>query len=117
MKPMAPMPSARPIPEINGIIFSDAEDSFISPAAFIIGAMAKAAATAIIIPIMNIMPPIVGMPCFFLCHLGPISRIVCPYLSFLNIGITIFPESAVATNAISAAATGIMPSIFSTSPF
>ena len=40
-------------------------------------------------PAIIIIPPIVGVPCFSLCQLGPISSIVCPNFSFLKKGITI----------------------------
>ena len=30
---------------------------------------------------MNIIPPIIGVPCLLLCQLGPMSRIVWPKLS------------------------------------
>ena len=29
-------------------------------------------------PKINMIPPIVGVPCLLLCHLGPMSRMVCP---------------------------------------
>ena len=30
---------------------------------------------------MNMKPPMVGVPCLFLCQLGPMSRMVCPKCS------------------------------------
>ena len=39
-----------------------------------------------------IIPPIVGVPCFFKCDLGPSSLSICPTFSFFNIGIIIIPE-------------------------
>ena len=41
-------------------------------------AMQMTAATEL--PMMNMMPPMVGVPCLFLCQLGPTSRIVWPNL-------------------------------------
>ena len=39
-----------------------------------------------------IIPPIVGVPCFFKCDAGPSSLSICPTFSFLNIGIVISPN-------------------------
>ena len=52
-------------------------------------------------PMMNIRPPIVGVPCLFLCQLGPTSRIVWPNLILCRNGTMNLPSRPV----ISAAAT------------
>ena len=44
--------------------------------------------------IIKITPPIVGVPLFFSCHLGPISRILCPNFNFIRTGINTGPKSA-----------------------
>ena len=41
----------------------------------------------------------VGVPCFFLCQEGPISKMVCPYFNLCSHGIIHFPETAEITNA------------------
>ena len=38
---------------------------------------------------INIMPPIVGVPCFLRCDFGPSSLSICPTFIFFNIGIII----------------------------
>ena len=38
---------------------------------------------------INIMPPIVGVPCFFKCDCGPSSLSIWPTLIFFSIGIII----------------------------
>ena len=48
-------------------------------------------------------PPIVGVPCFFICHFGPSSRIVCPKWILCRNGIIHFPESAVTPKESAAA--------------
>ena len=50
-------------------------------------------------PKINIIPPMVGVPCLFLCHRGPMSRIVCPKWSFLRMGSSHIPEIAVMAKA------------------
>ena len=59
-------------------------------------------ANAIIMPIINIRPPIFGVPCFFLCQAGPISKIVCPNLSLCSHGIITKPSPPVIANASTA---------------
>lgn len=45
-------------------------------------------------PRMNIKPPIVGVPAFPACQVGPSSRMLCPALSFLSSGTRNFPVIA-----------------------
>ena len=45
-------------------------------------------------PAMNISPPIVGVPAFPECHVGPSSRILCPALSARSLGISTLPVAA-----------------------
>ena len=47
------------------------------------------------VPMMNISPPIVGVPSLYLCQVGPISLMVCPYLIFLSHGIIQYPRIVV----------------------
>ena len=45
---------------------------------------------------MNITPPMVGVPALVACHLGPTSRISCPAFSRRRAGrITFHPSSPV----------------------
>ena len=53
-------------------------------------------------PKMNISPPMVGVPCLFLCQLGPTSRMVWPNFSLCRKGIIHFPRAAVMAKAITA---------------
>ena len=46
---------------------------------------------------INIIPPIVGVPCFFKCDFGPSSLSDCPTFSFLKIGITIIEITTLVT--------------------
>ena len=46
-------------------------------------------------PRMNMMPPMVGVPCLFLCHLGPTSRMVWPNFSLCSSGMSHRPSRAV----------------------
>ena len=48
-----------------------------------------------------IIPPIVGVPCFFKCDLGPSSLSICPTFNFFNIGIIINPQTTEITNVAS----------------
>ena len=52
------------------------------------------------IPTINIIPPIVGVPCLFLCQEGPIYKIVWPYFILCKNGISHFPNNAVKENDI-----------------
>ena len=56
-------------------------------------ATADSKSAAAIAP-MNRMPPIVGIFCFFMCQVGPSSRIFCPNLSFRRKRITVGPSAA-----------------------
>ena len=58
------------------------------------------AATATAAAMMNISPPMVGVPCLFLCQLGPTSRMVWPNFSLCRKGIIHFPKAAVMAKAI-----------------
>ena len=53
----------------------------------------------------------VGVPCFLLCQVGPLSRMVWPKCSRCRAGITTQPDSAVMENAAIAAATSIQETI------
>jgi hypothetical protein len=44
--------------------------------------------SAKITPPMMAIPPIVGVPSLLECHLGPISKILCPNFIFLKKGIS-----------------------------
>ena len=46
---------------------------------------------------MNISPPMVGVPCFVMCHVGPISLMDWPAFSFTSAGISSLPAMAVMT--------------------
>ena len=59
------------------------------------------AVTAIIIAIIIIIPPIVGVPCFFKWDAGPSSLSICPTFNFFNIGIIINPQTTEITNVAS----------------
>ena len=52
---------------------------------------------------MNISPPIVGVPCLVMCQVGPISLMLCPALSFTSSGIKSFPATAVMAKQITQA--------------
>ena len=67
-------------------------------------------------PIINMIPPIVGVPCLFLCQVGPTSLIVWPNFSLCRNGIAHFPISAVTPNAIAAASAAHNPLIFDDTP-
>src|SRR5699024_489598 len=56
-------------------------------------------------------PPMVGVPCFLLCQVGPLSRMVCPKCRRCSSGISTQPDSAVIENAPTAAATSPRPAI------
>ena len=58
------------------------------------------AATAIMIAIMNIMPPIVGVPSFAECACGPSARSTCPYLSRRSMGMNRGEMSMTAAAAV-----------------
>ena len=48
---------------------------------------------------MNIRPPIVGVPCFVMCHEGPISLIICPAFILRRNGTIKSPATAETANA------------------
>ena len=51
----------------------------------------------------NVMPPIVGVPCFFRCACGPSSRTCCPNLIFFRKGIRTGQATALMPKLISTA--------------
>ncbi len=64
---------------------------------------------------MNITPPIVGVPCLFLCHLGPTSLIVWPNFSLCKSGISQKPSAAVIPKAAAAVRANHVAFIFASS--
>ena len=56
-----------------------------------------------VMPSININPPMVGIFCLFICHLGPISRIFWPNFILRSQWMTGMPIAAVTANAITAA--------------
>ena len=45
-----------------------------------------------VVPMIKVSPPIVGVPCLFLCQEGPSSRIVWPKWRRCRAGIIFFPS-------------------------
>ena len=72
------------------------------------------------IPIINVMPPIVGVPVFFKCACGPSSLTICPNFSLCKIGIKNGHTAAVTkkliSNAINVSLNIISPNLYSPSP-
>ena len=54
-------------------------------------------------PMMNMRPPMVGVPCLFMCQVGPISLMLCPAFSFTSAGISSFPAMSVSIRLITPA--------------
>ena len=48
---------------------------------------------------MNISPPMVGVPCFDMCQVGPISLMDCPAFMRRSRGMSPFPPRAAAAKA------------------
>ena len=51
------------------------------------------------IPAMNMMPPMVGVPCLAMCQTGPISLMDCPAFRACSQGIRNLPIRAEAAKA------------------
>ena len=56
-------------------------------------------------PMMNIRPPMVGVPCLVMCHEGPISLMACPAFSRRSAGISSLPTTAVMAKHTTAGST------------
>src|SRR5574344_2054621 len=56
--------------------------------------------TVMPMPMMNMSPPMVGVPCLVMCQVGPISLMLCPALSLISSGISSLPATAVMTKQI-----------------
>ena len=69
---------------------------------------------AMAMPKMNMSPPMVGVPCLFLCQLGPTSRMVWPNFSLCRKGMIHFPSSAVTAKAMTETSKYSMVSIVPT---
>ena len=53
------------------------------------------ATTVMPMPMMNISPPMVGVPCLVMCQVGPTSLMLWPALSLISSGISSLPATAV----------------------
>ena len=65
--------------------------------------LSTASATATVEAKMKHRPPMVGVPCFLLCQVGPISLMVCPKWSLCKKGTITMPDTAERTNPANAA--------------
>ena len=60
--------------------------------------------TTIMVAAMNIRPPMVGVPCFDMCQVGPSSLMDCPAFSRRRAGMIPLPKMALITKPRTAAA-------------
>ena len=54
---------------------------------------------------MNMMPPMVGVPCFVMCQTGPSSRMAWPALALRSAGMMYRPDTTVTASDITNAST------------
>ena len=63
-------------------------------------------------PMMNIMPPMVGVPAFPACQEGPSFRISCPAWSLRSSAMTNFPSTRVSTKLSPQASSSVTIIVF-----